>query len=49
MSLEASDLRFSYPGGEELFDGLSLAVSPGERVAAVSSVMEVLAFRQAWG
>ena len=37
MSLEVSDLRFSYPGGEELFDGLSLAVSPGERVALLGA------------
>ena len=37
MSLEVSGLRFSYPGGEELFDGLSLAVSPGERVALLGA------------
>ena len=33
MSLEARDLRFSYPGGPELFGGVSLAIEPGERVA----------------
>lgn len=33
MSLEARDLRFSYPGGAELYGGLNLVVDPSERVA----------------
>ncbi len=33
MSLQACDLRFSYPGGTELYGGLDLCVEPGERVA----------------
>ncbi|MDO4849333.1 MAG: ATP-binding cassette domain-containing protein [Coriobacteriia bacterium] len=33
MTLQACDLRFSYPGGPELYDGLGLEVAPGERVA----------------
>ncbi len=33
MTLQARDLRFSYPGGPELYEGLDLAVEPGERVA----------------
>lgn len=33
MSLVAEDIRFAYPGGRELYDGLSLSVEPGERVA----------------
>lgn len=33
MSLQACELRFSYPGGPELYDGLALEVAPGERVA----------------
>ncbi|MBQ9067849.1 MAG: ATP-binding cassette domain-containing protein, partial [Eggerthellaceae bacterium] len=32
--LEARDIRFSYPGtGRQLFDGLSLSVGPGQRLA----------------
>lgn len=31
--LRAADLRFAYPGARELFDGLSLEVGAGERVA----------------
>lgn len=33
MTLQARDLRFSYPGGPELYGGLDLSVDPGERVA----------------
>ena len=33
MSLEAYELGFRYPGGRELFSGLSLSVGTGERVA----------------
>ena len=33
MTLQACNLRFSFPGGPELYDGLSLEVAPGERVA----------------
>ena len=33
MTLQARDLRFSYSGGPELYDGLNLEVAPGERVA----------------
>jgi cobalt/nickel transport system ATP-binding protein len=31
--LEVRDLRFAYPGGEPILDGVSLAVEPGEHVA----------------
>lgn len=31
--LEVRDLRFAYPGGERILDGVSLTVEPGERVA----------------
>lgn len=34
--LEARDIVFSYPGGRALYDGFSLSVGPGERVALVS-------------
>lgn len=33
MTLQARNLRFSYPGGPELYGGLDLSVAPGERVA----------------
>ena len=33
MSLVADGIEFSYPGCRRLFDGLSLEVAPGERVA----------------
>lgn len=33
MSLAADNLSFAYPGAQPLFEGLSLAVEPGERVA----------------
>lgn len=33
MTLQARNLRFSYPGGPELYGGLDLAIAPGERVA----------------
>ena len=33
MSLVAQDIHFAYPGGCELYGGLSLHVEPGERVA----------------
>ena len=36
MSLAARNVSFSYPGGRPLFDGLSLAVEPGERVAILA-------------
>ena len=31
--LEAKDISFAYSGGRVLYDGLSLQVAPGERVA----------------
>ena len=34
--LRATSLRFSYPGARELFDGLSIEVKAGERVALVA-------------
>lgn len=34
--LRAANLRFSYPGARELFDGLSIDVKAGERVALVA-------------
>lgn len=36
VSLCARDLTFSYPGSEKLFEGFSLDVEPGERVAIVA-------------
>ncbi len=33
MTLQACDLRFSYPSGPELYSGLDLEAAPGERVA----------------
>lgn len=36
MSLKVRELRFSYPGGAELYGGLSLEVEPGERVAVTA-------------
>lgn len=33
MSLEARDLRFSYPSGPELYGGINLVVNASERVA----------------
>ena len=33
MSLVAQDIHFAYPGGSELYGGLSLRVEPSERVA----------------
>ena len=33
MTLQARNLRFSYPGGPELYGGLDLVIAPGERVA----------------
>ena len=31
--LEAKDISFAYSGGRMLYDGLSLQIAPGERVA----------------
>ena len=31
--LEAKDISFAYSGGRVLYDGLSLQIAPGERVA----------------
>ena len=36
MSLEARGIGFHYPCGRELYQGLSLSVEPGERVALVA-------------
>lgn len=36
MSLEARGIGFRYPCGRELYQGLSLSVEPGERVALVA-------------
>lgn len=36
MSLVAHDIAFAYPGREPLYDGFSLEVEPGERVALVA-------------
>lgn len=36
MSLEARGIGFRYPCGSELYQGLSLSVEPGERVALVA-------------
>lgn len=36
MSLVARDIAFAYPGHEPLYDGFSLEVKPGERVALVA-------------
>jgi len=34
-AIEFRDLRFSHPGAAAVFDGLSLSIAPGERVALV--------------
>lgn len=34
-AIEFHDLRFSHPGGARVFDGLTLSIAPGERVALV--------------
>lgn len=35
--LEARDIAFAYPGARRLYDGFSISVAPGERVALASA------------